>query len=136
RFTTNFAGQWLDLRGIDVTSPDPQLYGEFDDFLFWSMPRETERFFGEVLRGDLSVTNFVDSDWTFLNERLAQHYGIADVFGGELRRVMLPAGCHRGGVLTHASILKITADGTRTSPVLRGKWVLDRILGQPPAPPP
>ncbi len=136
RFTANFAGQWLDLRSINATSPDPQIYGEFDDFLFWSMPRETELFFEEILRADRSLTEFVHSDWTFLNQRLAQHYGIADVFGGELRKVKLPPDSHRGGVLTQASILKVTADGTRTSPVLRGKWVLDRILGQPPAPPP
>jgi mono/diheme cytochrome c family protein len=136
RFTANFAGQWLDLRSINATSPDPQIYGEFDDFLFWSMPRETERFFEEVLHHDRSLTDFVDSDWTFLNQRLAQHYGIAGVDGGELRQVNLQSGSHRGGVLTHASILKVTADGTRTSPVLRGKWVLDRILGQPPSPPP
>jgi Protein of unknown function (DUF1592)/Protein of unknown function (DUF1588)/Protein of unknown function (DUF1587)/Protein of unknown function (DUF1585)/Protein of unknown function (DUF1595)/Planctomycete cytochrome C len=136
RFTADFAGQWLDLRNINATSPDPQIYGEFDDFLFWSMPRETERFFEEVLRANLSLSEFVDSSWTFLNERLAQHYGIANVAGGELRKVTLPPGSHRGGVLTHSSILKVTADGTRTSPVLRGKWVLQRILGQPPSPPP
>jgi hypothetical protein len=136
RFTANFAGQWLDLRNINATSPDPQIYGEFDDFLFWSMPHETERFFEEILHHDRSLTEFVDSDWTFLNQRLAQHYGVAGVSGGELRKVELSPGCHRGGVLTHASILKVTADGTRTSPVLRGKWVLDRILGQPPSPPP
>lgn len=136
RFTENFAGQWLDLRNINATSPDPQIYGEFDDFLFWSMPRETQHFFEEVLRKDRSLTDFVQSDWTFLNQRLAKHYGIADVFGGELREVKLPPGCRRGGVLTQASILKVTADGTRTSPVLRGKWVLEKILGQPPAPPP
>jgi hypothetical protein len=136
RFTANFAGQWLDLRNINATSPDPQIYGEFDDFLFWSMPRETELFFEEVLGKDLSLTDFVYSDWTFLNQRLAQHYGIKGVSGGELRKVKLPANSHRGGVLTHASILKVTADGTRTSPVLRGKWVLERILGQPPDPPP
>jgi hypothetical protein len=136
RFTANFTGQWLDLRNINATSPDPQIYGEFDDFLFWSMPRETERFFEEVLRADLPLTEFVHSDWTFLNERLARHYGIAGVFGGELRKAEVPPGAHRGGVLTHASILKVTADGTRTSPVLRGKWVLDRIIGEPPQPPP
>jgi hypothetical protein len=136
RFTDNFAGQWLDLRNINATSPDPQIYGEFDDYLFWSMPRETERFFEEVLHADHSLIDFVHSDWTYLNQRLAQHYGIRDVFGGELRKVKLPENSHRGGVLTHASILKVTADGTRTSPVLRGKWVLDRILGQPPSPPP
>jgi hypothetical protein len=136
RFTANFTGQWLDLRRINATSPDPQIYSEFDDFLFWSMPRETGRFFEEILRADRSLTEFVDSDWTFLNERLAQHYGIAGVSGGELRQVQLPRKSHRGGVLTHAAILKVTSDGTRTSPVLRGKWVLERILGQPPAPPP
>ena len=136
RFTENFAGQWLDLRNINATSPDPQIYGEFDDFLFWSMPRETTMFFEEILRNDLPLTDFVHSDWTFLNERLAKHYGLPAVQGGELRKVKLPADCQRGGVLTQASILKLTADGTRTSPVLRGKWVLDRILGQPPSPPP
>src|SRR5262249_24843274 len=136
RFTGNFAGQWLDLRNINATSPDPQLYGEFDDFLFWSMPRETERFFEQVLHQDLSLTEFVASDWTFLNQRLAQHYGIPGVSGGELREAGPAPGSHRGGVLTHAAILKVTADGTRPSPVLRGKWVLDRILGQPPSPPP
>jgi mono/diheme cytochrome c family protein len=136
RFIENFAGQWLDLRKIDATTPDPQTYGEFDAFLFWSMPRETQLFFEEVLRGDRGLTEFVTSDWTYLNERLATHYGIPGVVGGEMRLVKLPPGCHRGGVLTQASILKVTADGTKTSPVLRGKWVLDRILGQPPAPPP
>jgi hypothetical protein len=136
RFTANFAGQWLDLRNINATSPDPQIYREFDDFLFWSMPRETERFFEEVLRADLPLTEFVHSDSTFLNERLARHYGIPGVSGGELRKVELPPDAHRGGVLTQASILKVTADGTRTSPVLRGKWVLERIVGEPPQPPP
>jgi hypothetical protein len=136
RFTDNFAGQWLDLRNINATSPDPQIYGEFDDFLFWSMPRETQMYFEEVLRADLSLADFVHSDWTFLNQRLAQHYGIPSIAGGEMRKVKIPGESHRGGVLTQAAILKVTADGTRTSPVLRGKWVLDRILGQPPAPPP
>ncbi len=136
RFTDNFAGQWLDLRQINATTPDPEAYREYDDFLFWSMPRETTSFFDEILKHDRSLTEFVQSDWTFLNERLAQHYGVPGVHGGELRRVALPAGSHRGGLLTQASILKVTADGTKTSPVLRGKWVLERILGLPPAPPP
>jgi hypothetical protein len=136
RFTENFTGQWLDLQKIDDTTPSPQTYGEFDDFLFWSMPAETTRFFEEMLRADRRLTEFVHSDWSFLNERLAQHYGIPGVVGGEFRRVALPAEAHRGGVLTHASVLKVTADGTKTSPILRGKWVLERILGQPPAPPP
>jgi len=136
RFTENFAGQWLDLHKLNDTTPSPQLYGEFDDYLFWSMPGETTRFFEAVLGGDRPLTDFTHSDWTFLNERLAKHYGIPGVFGGELREVKLPANSHRGGVLTHASILKVTADGTKTSPILRGKWVLERLLGQPPAPPP
>lgn len=136
RFAQDFTAQWLDLRNIDATFPDPHLYGEFDEFLFWSMPRETRSFFDEMLRSDRSVAEFVHSDWTYLNERLAKHYGIGGVSGGELRQVKLPATSHRGGLLTHASILKVTADGTKTSPVLRGKWVLDRILGQPSPPPP
>ena len=136
RFTENFAGQWLDLRNINETSPDPQVYGEFDDVLYWSMPRETQLFFNEVLTRDLSISEFVDSDWSFLNQRLAQHYGIAGVVGGELRKVKLPKQSHRGGVLTQAAILKVTADGSKTSPVLRGAWVLERIVGLPPDPPP
>lgn len=136
RFTDNFAGQWLDLRNINATSPDPQLYAEFDPYLFWSMPQETRHFFEEVLRQDRSVTEFVQSDWSFLNGRLAQHYGIPGVMGGELRKVALPESSHRGGVLTQASVLKVTADGTKTSPVLRGKWVLEKIIGLPPEPPP
>ena len=136
RFTENFTGQWLDLRKINDTTPDPRLYAEYDQFLFWSMPRETEMTFEEVLRHDRSLAEFVDSDWSFLNERLARHYDIPGVIGQELRKVELPEGSHRGGVMTQASVLKVTADGTRTSPVLRGKWVLERILGKPPAPPP
>lgn len=96
------------------------------DLLLWSMPRETEAFFGEVLRENRSVLEFVESDWTMLNARLAQLYGIEGVDGSRLRKVSLPAGSHRGGVMTQASVLKVTADGTRTSPVLRGAWILDR----------
>ena len=136
RFTENFAGQWLDLRKIDATIPDPQLYGDFDYLLLWAMPRETELFFEEVLRNDLSLLEFVHSDWTILNERLAELYGIPGVEGNAFRKVKLPPGSHRGGVMTQASICKVTADGTRTSPVLRGKWILERIIGKPPQPPP
>jgi len=136
RFRENFTGQWLDLRNINATSPDPAMYGEFDDFLFWSMPQETQRFFNEVLDRDLPLTNFVDSKWSMLNQRLGQHYGIPGIVGATMRRVELPDGSVRGGVLTQASILKVTADGSRTSPVLRGKWVLERIIGLPPEPPP
>ncbi|HEY3901474.1 MAG TPA: DUF1592 domain-containing protein [Chthoniobacter sp.] len=135
-FTENFAGQWLDLRKIDFTIPDPVLYSDFDQLLLWSMPRETQLFFEEVLRKNASITTFVDSNWAMLNERLALLYGIPGVQGNDFRKVMLPQNSHRGGVMTQASILKVTADGTRTSPVLRGKWVLDRILGEPPNPPP
>jgi hypothetical protein len=136
RFTENFVGQWLDLRKIDFTIPDPQLYSDFDYLLLWAMPRETQSFFDEVLRNDLSLINFIDSDWTMLNERLAALYGIPGVNGNTFRKVMLPPDSHRGGVMTHASVCKVTADGTRTSPVLRGKWILERILGKPPSPPP
>lgn len=136
RFTENFAGQWLDLRKIDFTIPDPQLYSDFDNLLLWAMPLETQAFFNEVLRHNLSLLNFVDSDWSMLNERLAALYGIPGVNGSEFRKVKLPAESRRGGVMTQASVLKVTADGTRTSPILRGKWVLERIIGKPPSPPP
>jgi hypothetical protein len=136
RFTENFVGQWLDLRKIDATIPDPQLYGDFDGTLLWAMPQETRMFFDEVLKNDLSLLEFVDSDWSMLNERLAKHYGIPGIEGNTLRKVKLTTGSHRGGVITQAAVLKVTADGTRTSPVLRGKWVLEKIIGKPPAPPP
>jgi len=136
RFTENFCGQWLDLRKMDATIPDPQLYSDFDGVLLWSMPRETHLFFEEILKHDRSLLEFVDSDWSMLNTRLAELYGIPGVDGNEFRKVQLPADSHRGGVMTQASVLKVTADGTRTSPVLRGKWVLEKIIGKPPAPPP
>jgi hypothetical protein len=136
RFTENFTNQWLDLRNLNATIPDPHLYVDFDGALLWAMPRETRMFFDEVLRDDLSLLEFVDSDWTILNERLATHYGIPGVNGNNMRKVKLPPQSHRGGVMTHASVMKVTADGTHTSPVLRGKWVLERIIGKPPAPPP
>ncbi len=135
RFTENFAGQWLDLRKLTMTKPD-LAYVEYDERLLWSMPLETTKFFDEVLARDRSITEFVKSDWTFLNRRLAQHYGVSGVEGWELRKAALPPGAHRGGVLTQAAVLKVTANGTTTSPVLRGKWVLEKIVGKPPAPPP
>jgi hypothetical protein len=134
-FTENFAGQWLGLRGINATMPDSMLYPEFDDLLKVSMVKETLMFFDEVLKNDLSLTNFVDSDFAILNSRLAKHYGIPGVEGLEFREVELPPESHRGGVLTMASVLKVTANGTTTSPILRGAWVLDRILGTPPPKP-
>lgn len=136
RFRTDFTGQWLNLREIDFTMPDKQLYPEFNDALRDACLKETELFFDEVLKGNLSVANFVDSDWTMLNEPLARLYGIAGVKGAEFRKVALLPEHRRGGVMTHASVLKVSANGTTTSPVVRGIWVLERILGVHPSPPP
>jgi hypothetical protein len=127
----HFLGQWLGLRQIDATTPDRELYPEFDDYLKYSMLREPKLFFEEMLRNDLPVRTLIASDFTVLNGRLADHYGIPGVGGPEFRRVPLPPGSRRGGVLTMAAVLKVTANGTVTSPVLRGAWVRDRILGQP-----
>jgi hypothetical protein len=136
-FTESFTGQWLNLREIDFTVPDRQLYPEYDEPLKFAMLDETRRFFGEVLAKNLSVLNFLDSDWTFLNQRLARHYGIEGIQGVAMRRAALKPADRRGGVLTHASVLKVSANGTTTSPVVRGTYVLERMLGiQPPPPPP
>ena len=135
-FTENFTGQWLSLRDIAATTPDKALYPEWEELLQWSAVRETHLFFDELLKQNLSVKNFVDSDFALLNGRLATHYGIPDVHGVAFRKVALKPEQHRGGVLTHASVLKVTANGTTTSPVLRGVWVLDHILGRPVPPPP
>jgi cytochrome c5/histone H3/H4 len=132
-FTTNFVGQWLSLRAIDATTPDRMLYPEYDDILKDSMVKEVILFFDEVLKNDLSLTNFAASDFSMLNGRLAKHYGIAGVEEGlKFHKVMLSPDSHRGGVLTMGAVLKVTANGTTTSPILRGAWVLDRILGTPP----
>lgn len=135
-FTENFVGQWLGLRDIDFTEPSFILYPEYDAMLRASMVKETELFFAEVLKGDLSLTNFVASDFAMLNGRLAKHYGIPGVDGFAFRKTTVPPGSHRGGVLTMAAVLKVTANGTTTSPVTRGVWVMDRILGTPPPKPP
>lgn len=134
--TENFVGQWMGLRDIDATEPSHIVYPEFDHLLKVSMIRETELFFEEVLKNDLSLTNFVASDFTMLNGRLAKHYGITGVDGWEFHKTMLPPNSHRGGMITMASVLKVTSNGTTTSPVMRGAWVLNRILGTPPPPPP
>jgi len=136
RFVRDFTDQWLSLRNIDATSPDKQLYPEYDDALKAAMLDETRGFFTEVLANNLSVTDFLDSDWTMLNNRLARHYDIPGVEGVAFRKVALKPEYHRGGLLTHASVLKVSANGNNTSPVMRGAWVLDRILGTPPSPPP
>lgn len=135
-FVRSFTGQWLDLRSIDATTPDKKLYPEFDELLQLSMVAETEAFFSEVLNKDLSVAQFIQSDFAMLNRRLAEHYGIEGVQGEQLQRVSLAADHARGGLLTQASILKVTANGTTTSPVMRGAWVMKRLLGEPPPPPP
>jgi hypothetical protein len=135
RFIRHLAGQWLDLRKLYETRPD-LIYVEFGDPLLWSMPRETERFLGEMFQSNRSIVDLVASDWSMLNAPLARHYGIPGVLGWELQRTPLPANAHRGGLITQAAVLKVTANGTTTSPVLRGKWVLDRLLGQPARRPP
>ena len=155
-FTENFTAQWLALNQIDATTPDRQLYPEFDALLQFSLLRETRGFFDEVLRKDLSVLSFIDSDWAMLNQRLAEHYKLfakdgappatgrysstvasAPLAAGlDLQRVALPPGSHRGGLLTQGAVLKVSANGTTTSPVVRGVWLLERLLGSPVPPPP
>jgi hypothetical protein len=135
-FVRSFTGQWLNLRAIDATSPDPTLYPEFDDVLKRSMVGETEAFFAEMIKQDCRVSDFIQSDWLMLNRRLSQHYGIPGAETEEYVRVAVPPDSPRGGLLTQAAILKVTANGTTTSPVVRGAWVLGRLLNQPPSPPP
>lgn len=136
RFTQNFLGSWLNLRDIDFTQPDTKLYPEFEQYLQQSMVAETERFFEEMLSQNLGVRNVVHSEFAMLNERLAEHYGIPGVKGEQVRNVNLTADSRRGGFLTQGAVLKVSANGTTTSPVVRGAYVLDRILGTPPDPPP
>ncbi|HVK05353.1 MAG TPA: DUF1592 domain-containing protein, partial [Armatimonadaceae bacterium] len=133
--TDNFAGQWLQLRKLERVTPDAKTFPAFDESLRAAMRQETELFFDSVVREDRSILEFLDSDWTFLNERLARHYGNTDVRGDGFRKVKL-AGGRRGGVLTQASVLTLTSNPTRTSPVKRGKWVLDNLLNTPPPMPP
>jgi len=135
-FTENFTGQWLDLRDISFTEPDRTLYPEFDELLKVSMVKETHRFFDEILANNRSLLEFVDSDWLILNERLAAHYEIEGVTGQEFRIVNRPPNSVRGGVLTQASVLKVTANGSNTSPVVRGVWLLENIMGEHVPPPP
>ncbi|SIO07419.1 Planctomycete cytochrome C [Singulisphaera sp. GP187] len=132
----NFADQWLQIRNLKTVNPDPKQFPKFDEPLRAAMLKETELFFEAVMREDRSVLDFLDADYTFLNERLAAHYGINGVKGNEFRRVSLSEGTQRGGLLTQASILTVTSNPTRTSPVKRGKWILEQILGTPPPPPP
>ena len=132
----NFAGQWLYLRNLDSMSPDGRLYPDFGDNLRQALRLETELFFESILREDRSVLELLKADYTFLNERLAKHYGIPHVYGSRFRRVDLDGKSKRGGLLRHGSILSVTSYATRTSPVIRGKWILENLLGTPPPPPP
>jgi hypothetical protein len=130
----NFAGQWLQLRDLERLSPDPDKYASFDDALRRSMRRETELLFSNIMTEDRSILDLLGADYTFINGRLAQHYGIDGVTGDEFQKVDLQG--KRRGVLMHGSILMLTSNPTRTSPVKRGKWVLDNLLAEPPPPPP
>jgi hypothetical protein len=134
-FAENFAGQWLETRNLDVVKPDPDTFKEWDADLRDAMKRETTMFFEHVLRENRPVRDFLTADYTFLNERLASHYGVTGVTGSEMRRVPLRTD-RRGGVLSQGAVLTVSSYPTRTSPVIRGKYVLQNILGTPPEPPP
>jgi hypothetical protein len=133
---SNFAGQWLYLRNLASASPDMRLFPDFDDNLRRAFRQETELLFEDIQSGDRSVLELLSANYTFLNERLAKHYGVPNVYGDRFRRVDLPASANRRGLLGHGSILTVTSYTNRTSPVIRGKWVLDNLLGVPPPPPP
>jgi hypothetical protein len=131
----NFAEQWLHLRNLESITPDLRLFPDFDDNLRQAFRRETEMHFETVLRDDRSVLDLLKADYTFLNERLAKHYGIPNVYGSRFRRVALDKDSERGGLLRQGSVLTVTSYATRTSPVIRGKWVLENLIGAPPPPP-
>jgi hypothetical protein len=135
-FVNNFGGQWLQIRNIWEVGIDPDTFPKWKDNLKGLMKEETERFLEAVIKEDRSVTDLIDADFTFLNEELARYYGIAGVKGKDFQRVTLPKDSVRGGVLTMGSVLVSTSTPTRTSPVIRGKWILEQILGTPPPPPP
>ena len=132
----NFAAQWLHLRNLASVRPDMRSFPDFDDNLRRAFLTETEMLLDSVVRDDRSLLDLIRADYTFLNERLAKHYGIADVYGSRFRRVTLGPESMRGGLLRHGSVLTVTSYATRTSPVIRGKWILENILGMPPPPPP
>lgn len=132
---SNFAGQWLQIRNLATVKPDPVVFADFDESLRFSMQRETELFFESLLRENRSALDLVGANYTFLNERLAKHYGIPKIYGSQFRRVEL-TDPNRGGLLGHSSLLTVTSPPNRTSVVQRGKWVLDNFLGTPPPPPP
>jgi mono/diheme cytochrome c family protein len=132
---TNFAGQWLYLRNLAAVSPDARQFPDFDDNLRQAFRRETELFFASIMKEDRNVLDLLRADYTFVNERLARHYGLPNVYGSRFRRVSLGTHTERGGILGHGSVLTVTSYANRTSPVLRGKWILENIVGTPPPPP-
>ncbi|MEM9645655.1 MAG: DUF1592 domain-containing protein, partial [Planctomycetota bacterium] len=136
RFVVDFAGQWLGLRRVGAMLPDPKLFPDYDPSLESAMRMESEALFAEILHANLPITDFLHPSFVMLNERLARHYGIDGVSGPDFRRVEVPATHPRGGLLGHASMLTVTSNGTRTSPVVRGVWVLESLLDSPPSPPP
>jgi hypothetical protein len=136
RFTDSFPGQWLQLHRVGMFPPDTELYPDYDAWLEQSMIRETTGVFGEVFSENLSIREFLSSDWTVMNSRLAMHYGIEIPARAGFHRIALDPSHHRGGVLTHASVLSLTSDGTRHRPVHRGVWVSEAIFGRTPPPPP
>lgn len=135
-FAESFARDWLQLRQVGKFAPDKKLYPDYDSWLEKSMVRESVEFFREVLTKNLTLREFLDSNWTMVNARLAEHYGLPEALGSEFRRVSLTPDSQRGGVLTHAATLSLTSDGQRHRPVHRGKWVMETILGKSPPPPP
>jgi hypothetical protein len=135
-FVANFTGQWLYLRNLEAVVPVQSIFPNFDDTLREGLRRETELFFANVLREDRSVLELLDADYTYVNERVARHYGIANVKGSHFRRVQLPEGSPRRGLLGHGSVLAVTSRADRTSPVVRGQWILENLLGAEPPPPP
>ena len=136
RFIDDFANQWLELSRLDETTPDPQLYPEYRFLLHEGMTEETRAFLRELIQNDLPITHLLKPGFAMLTQRLAEHYGIAGVTGVEVRKVPLPAESLRGGLLGQSAIHKLTANGTTTSPVKRGVWVMDRLLNDPAPPPP
>ncbi len=132
---TNFAEQWLHLRNLASITPDMRLFPDFDDNLRQAFRKETELFVGSVFREDRSLLDLIRTDYTFVNERLAKHYGLPNVYGSHFRRIALDKNSDRGGLLRQGSILTVTSYATRTSPVIRGKWILDNLLAAPPPPP-
>src|SRR6202171_3931571 len=134
-FVSNFAGQWLYLRNLALVKPDPDVFPEFDKARRQSFLQETNLFFQSVLREDRSVLDLLGANYTYLNQRLAEHYGIANIYGSQFRRVAL-ADANRRGLLGQGSILTVTSYPNRTSVVQRGKWILENLLGTPPPPPP